>query len=102
MFGVFFFSFFFPVSVLFLIFHVLDIFVFCVFDESFSSLFGFSFLGWCFGPSFSAWRLAPSHSWVSVGWPFSEHVVGPSFSSLGLALPVGLALPSLGVGVARS
>ena len=42
-------------------------------------------------------------SWAGVGprgWPFSGCWVGPSFSGLGSALPVGLALRSLGWGFA--
>ena len=59
-----------------------------------------------FGPSFSAWRWALPPSGLGLALPslgkglaIFGAAVAPSFSSLGLALPVGLALPSLRVGV---
>ena len=77
-----------------LLFHVLHIFLFFVFDESFSSFLVF-FLGLGVLALLSRGRGWP-FPLLGSGWQFSEGEVPLPFPVWGLALPVGFALPSLG------
>ena len=91
---------FFSSFLLFFFFHVFLVFLFLIRLITFFFSFSSMFLHFSFFLVFLSRRggFGPSSGLVVL---FAADV-GPSFSSLGFALPVGLALPSLGVAVGPS